>query len=309
MSSVGLAQRPLEDGRRVDGRVVGDAIHHHLAEDRPDAVRLGRPERGVHGGLVDDAVGQHGRRAGGREGLEDGRREPLGDGRIRPRPLGREGQPVEPGQQVEREADPGVRHLRQVGVEVDHAGQDDPRPKVDRGDQHVPWRRGRRSDPGDPAGGVDVDERVRFVAHATRRQRRQQPRPKRERRSLRKLAARHRRRLARGPVPLGLTWSQLLAVDVPVRNVFQIFERGSSRIPTRSVRTRRDHAQISEMCACQDIHRVGRRMRRPIRARNRARREDGAARRRAEQGSERTPRCVSDRRSEQRTDAPPTRRD
>ena len=54
---------------RLDGRVVGPAIHHHLAEDGPDAVRLGGLERGIHGGLVDDAVGQDGRGPGRRERL------------------------------------------------------------------------------------------------------------------------------------------------------------------------------------------------------------------------------------------------
>ena len=237
-----LAQGSLEDRLRIDGRVVGDPIHHHLAEDRPDPVRLGGLERRVHRGLVDHAVGEHGGGAGGRERLEDGRGETCGDGRIRPRSLGREREAVEPGQQVQREADSGVRHLRQVRVGVDHAGHEDPRPDVDRGDQHVPWRGGRWPDPGDPARGVDVDERVRFVVHAAGRQRRQQPRPKRERRSLRKLAARHRRRLARGrdaarPAPRRPARSAL-------KNACRLSERGRSPIPTRACKNgAMNHAQ------------------------------------------------------------------
>ena len=62
-----LAQGALEDRRGVDRRVVGQPIHHHLADDGPDPVRLGCPERGVQTGLVDRAVDERGRRAGGRE--------------------------------------------------------------------------------------------------------------------------------------------------------------------------------------------------------------------------------------------------
>ena len=41
--------------------------------------------------------------------------------------LEREDVALEPGQQVQPGAEAGVRELRQVGVEVDHAGQEDPR--------------------------------------------------------------------------------------------------------------------------------------------------------------------------------------
>ena len=197
MRSADLAQRALEDRGRLDRRVVGRPIHHHLAEDRPDPVRLGGAERRVHGRLVDDAVGKDRRCAGGREGLEDGRGEPLGDRGIGPRPLGRKGQPIEPRQQVEREPDPGVRELRQVGVRVDHPRQQDPGPEVEGGDADVARRGRRRSDGGDPTRGVDVDERVGFVQEPAGRERGQQSRPKRERRTFRKLATRHDARLAR----------------------------------------------------------------------------------------------------------------
>ena len=112
---------PLEDRRRLDDRVVGPAVHHDLAQDGPDAVRLGGLEGGLHGRRVDRAVGQHGRGAGRGERLEDVRRQALRDRCVRPRSLRREGQPVQPRQQVDGEPDAGVRELRQMGVQVDHA--------------------------------------------------------------------------------------------------------------------------------------------------------------------------------------------
>ena len=176
--------------------------------------------------------------------------------------LGREGQPVEPGQQVEREAEAGVGQLRQVRVGVDHAGQQDPGPQVDRGDQRRPVGRRRRSDRSDPARRVDVDEGVGFVAGAAGGQRRQQPRPKRERRTLRKLATRHARRLARPDQPNGAGVA------------------GEQRADRRP----RDQT------------------------RNRSPAWADAAEGAREQGSERTPTCVNDRRSEQRADALPASR-
>ena len=62
-----LAQRLVEDGRRLDDRVVRAPIHHHLADDRPDPVGLGGSERGVEARLVDRAVHERGGGAGGRE--------------------------------------------------------------------------------------------------------------------------------------------------------------------------------------------------------------------------------------------------
>jgi hypothetical protein len=63
-----LTQREIEDLRAVAIRVVvRDAIHHHLAQDRSNAVRLCRPEGRVHARLVHGAVGEDGRGAGLRE--------------------------------------------------------------------------------------------------------------------------------------------------------------------------------------------------------------------------------------------------
>ena len=126
----GLVQRPMQNCRRLDRRVIGHPIHHHLAEDRPDAVDLGRAEGGVHRGFVDDPVREDRRRPGSREGAEDRRGEPFGDRGIGPRTLRREREPVEPGQEVQGEPDPRVRKLRQVGMRIDETGEDDPRPQV-----------------------------------------------------------------------------------------------------------------------------------------------------------------------------------
>ena len=175
-----LAQRALQDGRRLDDRVVRASIHHHLAEDRPDAVGLGRAERDVHRRLEDHAVGEDGRGAGRREGLEDGRRKALRDRWIRPRLLGREGDAVEPGQEVEREPDAGVGHLRQMRVEVDHAWHDDPGPKV-RGVGRLIRSLRRRPGEGEPPGGVHDDQSVGLVKRPALRERGQQSRPDRER--------------------------------------------------------------------------------------------------------------------------------
>ena len=61
--------------------VVRQPVHHHLADDRPDAVGLGGTERRVGARLPERAVEHRRRRPGGREGAERGRRELL-----RPRP-------------------------------------------------------------------------------------------------------------------------------------------------------------------------------------------------------------------------------
>jgi hypothetical protein len=189
-----LLQGASEDRRRLDRRVVRQAVHHHLAEDRPDPVCLGSPERLVHRRLVDDAVGEHGRRPRGRERPEDRGRQAGGDGRIGPRPLGRERQPVEPGQQVEGEAKAGVRQLRQVGVEVDHPGQEDPRPEVERAPECL-RHRGRRGRNGpcerDPTVGVDDDGGVGLVERPAAGQRRQHPTAERERSPVRERRAGH----------------------------------------------------------------------------------------------------------------------
>ncbi len=183
MRSRRLAQGAVEDRRRHDLSVVRPAIHHHLAEDRPDAVGLGRPERDVHRGFEHDAVGQDRGRAGGREGLEDRRGEPLGDGGVGPRPLGREGQPVEPRQQVEGEPEARIGHLWQVGMEVDHPRRDHPRTKVERG-VGLGRPAGGRARVGKAARIVDHDQSVGLVPRAADRQRRHQPRAQRKRRPI-----------------------------------------------------------------------------------------------------------------------------
>ena len=150
---------------RVDRRVVGDAIHHHLADDRADPVRLGSPERGVEAGLVHGAVHQGGRGPGGGEGAPGCGRDALGGLDVEPA-LQREDVALEPRQQVHPGAEPRVRELRQMGVEVDHARQQHPRPQVDRARSRVgPIR--RRPGVDDPPACIDLHERIGFVTHAT----------------------------------------------------------------------------------------------------------------------------------------------
>ena len=126
-----LAEGRLEDLGVGDGRVVAQAIHHHLADHRPDPVRLGGLEGRIQGVLVDGAVEQHGGRAGSGKGTEGRRGEPLRGGTVEG-PLEREDVALEPGQQVEPRAAPDIGQLRQMGVQVDHSGHHDPRPDVDR---------------------------------------------------------------------------------------------------------------------------------------------------------------------------------
>jgi hypothetical protein len=158
---LGLAQRALEDRRPLDPIVVGDPIHHHLAEDRPDAVGLGRLEGGIHRGLVDSPVGQDRRRSRGGERPERRGRDSPGVLGIGPALLDREDVALEPGQEVEAGAEPGVRQLRQVGVEVDHARQEDERPQIDR--LRVGGRV-RLADRRDSPRRIDLDDAVPDVA-------------------------------------------------------------------------------------------------------------------------------------------------
>ena len=139
-------------------------------------MRLGSLERGVEARLVDRAVHERRRRARGSECAPRSGRDPFG-GRDVEAALQREDVPLEPGEEVHAGAEPGVGQLRQVRVEVDHAGHEDPRPQVDDlggrgvlvGGLPVGVRPGER----DPPGGIDLDEPVRFEARATRRQRRE----------------------------------------------------------------------------------------------------------------------------------------
>ena len=175
-----LGERPLEDRRRVDRRVVGQSIHHDLADDRPDAVRLGRPERGVEAGLVDRPVHERRGRAGGGDGSPRGRRDPGGRDLVEP-PLEREDVALEPGQEVEAGTDAGIGELGQVRMQVDHARHDHPWPKVDdrRG---FTERLDVGAEGGDPARRVDLEHGVRLVPRPAVVERGQDPGADRERR-------------------------------------------------------------------------------------------------------------------------------
>ena len=175
---VRLPKARLEDLAGIDLGVVREAVHHHLADDRTDPVGLGGGEGHVRRLGPDRRIGDDRRRPGGGEGAERRGRRPL----RRSLAVGsfeREDVSVEPGQEVEAAAETGVRQLRQVGVEVDEAGEDDHRPQV-----HHPG--GRRIsapglDAGDAPAGVDLDESVVLVEHAAVPQRREQTRAQGER--------------------------------------------------------------------------------------------------------------------------------
>ncbi len=106
-----LGERPRQDRGRIDRRVVRDPVHHHLADDRPDPVRLGRPECGIEARLVDRPVDKRRRRPGRRERAPGGRRDTIGRLDVEPA-LQREDVPLEPGEQVHPRPEPGVRELR-----------------------------------------------------------------------------------------------------------------------------------------------------------------------------------------------------
>ena len=139
----GLAQGLLEDVGRLDDRVVRAAIHHHLADDRPDPVLLGRPERGIQARLVDRAVHEGRRRAGAGERAPRDRGQRLGGGFVEVA-LEREDVALEPRQQVQSGAEAGVRDLGQMGVQVDHARQEHPGSKIDGRRRSVGSLGGRR---------------------------------------------------------------------------------------------------------------------------------------------------------------------
>ena len=132
MSSSDSRTRAIQDRRRLDRLVVGQAIHHHLAEDGPDPVLLGGAERAVHRRLVHGAIGEERGGPGGRERAERRGREAGGVLGVVEPALQREDVAAQPGEQVQAGAEPGVGELRQVRVQVDHAGQQDERPEVDR---------------------------------------------------------------------------------------------------------------------------------------------------------------------------------
>ena len=175
---------------RVDGQVVCQPIHHDLAHDRPDPMLLGRPERRVQAGLVDCTV-DHGRgRAGGRERPPCRGGDALGCRNVEVA-LQREDVALQPGEEIHAGPESRVRKLRQVSVQVDHAGK------------HYPWsdvgRRGDGLGKGVRGGAgvreaprsVDDEEAVSFVSRPARGERRQQACPERERGTIRKLVAAH----------------------------------------------------------------------------------------------------------------------
>ena len=111
---------------------------------------LGRAEACVQARLPDGPVGDHGGGAGARERAEGRGRDALG-GLFVEVALQREDVALQPVQQVQAGADAGIRQLRQVGVQVDQAGQHDPRPQVDDCRPVSRAARGRaRSPPVDP---------------------------------------------------------------------------------------------------------------------------------------------------------------
>ena len=78
-----------------------------------------------------------------------------------------------------------------MGVQVDHAGQDDPRPEVDRRGKRVLWRARCRTGIRQPTVRIDDQQAIGLVARPAVIERRQQPRAQRERRSIRELATDH----------------------------------------------------------------------------------------------------------------------
>ena len=91
---------------------------------------LGRPERDVETGFEDRPIQDRRRRPGTGERPEGGRCQAYG-GLLVEAAFEGKNVALEPGQEVEPGAQPGVRELRQVRVEVDQPGQDDEWPKID----------------------------------------------------------------------------------------------------------------------------------------------------------------------------------
>ena len=193
-----LGQALVQDRGRIDGRVVGDPIHHHLADDRPDAVRLGSPERGVQARLVDRAVDESGGRADCREGPPGGRSHPFGS-RLVEGPFQRKDVAIEPGQQVQAGTEARGRELRQVRMQVDQPWHQDPGSEVPGVGERLGRRIGGRRHGGDPPCGVDRDERVGLVARAAGGERRQEARPDGERGRARQVHAAKASRASRRP--------------------------------------------------------------------------------------------------------------
>ena len=123
---------------------------------------LGGAECGLEARLVNGAVQRHrgGSRAGKRPKREG--REVLG-GRDVETALQRKHVALEPAQQVEATTETGIRELRQMGVQVDEPGQEQPRPEVHDGIGEARGRGGPGSQAfhgSDPAAGIDDEHAV-----------------------------------------------------------------------------------------------------------------------------------------------------
>ena len=123
---------------------------------------------------------------GGGEGPPGERCQALGLGLVKAT-LEREDVSLEPGQQVQTGAEPGIGELGQMRVEIDHPRHDDPRTQVDGvleigGHARDVGRGGRSSWPGigDASGCIDDDQPVGLMSGPARIERREQPSPDRE---------------------------------------------------------------------------------------------------------------------------------
>ena len=88
--------------------------------------------------------------------------------------LGRERDALEPGQQIEGEAQTRIGELGQVSVGVDHPGEKDPRPQVDCSGDHLGCGVPGGADGGDPARFIDHQQPVGLVPGPAGRQWRQE---------------------------------------------------------------------------------------------------------------------------------------
>ena len=145
-------------------------------------MRLGSPERGVKARLVDRAVDERRGRARGRERPPGGRGHDVGPGCVEPA-FQREDVALQPGQQVQAGAQPRVRQLRQVGMEVDHPWEQHQAGECQgRGSLRRTIRRGAGE--GDPPIRVHDQEPVGLVPRPSVGKRCQQPGTEGEGRSL-----------------------------------------------------------------------------------------------------------------------------
>ena len=179
-----LAQARLQDLVARQSIVVGDAVHHDLADDRADAVRLGRPEAGVQAVRPDGAVARERRRADGGHGAVDLWRQALGRRRRGTRArAGRRSAPARPAGPCPAPRPAagtwGMWTCVSTNPGMTTSGRRSMACSTARGARRPP-RAPRRCDPR-----VDVDDAVRLPARGAIGQRRQQARTQAERRSIR----------------------------------------------------------------------------------------------------------------------------